>query len=62
MRTHEQNRLCNEVRAWPNLTVVKNREHTKPGTTVYMSPVNDPSISSGQGKVGIKKVSRGEKS
>lgn len=55
--SHEKNRLCNELSTQPNLTEVKNREHTKAGT----SPVNDPSISSVPGKAGIKRVFRGEK-
>lgn len=54
---HEQNRLRNELSARPNLTEVKNREHSKAGTTLYMSPVNDPSIGFGPGRGGIKRYS-----
>lgn len=59
--THEQNRVCNELSAQPNLTEVKNRERTKAGTALCISPVHDPCISSGPGEAGIKRLFRGEK-
>lgn len=59
--THEQNRVCNELSAQPNLTEVKNREHKKAGTALCISTVHDPSISSGPGKASIKRLLRSEK-